>query len=116
MKWFKLKIGLGLIPFFGFVIDLFWGMFSVYKVNRKSSQVFFYDFVAMIGMFIVFIPMGLGIYLFTQYADLTNITLVVGVELSIVFVGLYLMTAVCLAVQYLYCKKLVANKNAQNLS
>lgn len=111
MERFKLKIGLGLIPFFGFIIVLFWGMFSVYAVNRKRSQVFLYDFAAMIGMLIVFIPMGLGIYFFIQNADLTNTILVMSVELSIALVGTYLMTGVCLAIQYLYCKKLVALKN-----
>ena len=116
MERFKLKIGLGVIPFFGFMIALFWGMFSVYAVNRKRLQVFLYDFAVMIGMLIIFIPMALGIYFFIQNADLSNKTLVAGVVLSIVLVGLYLMTAVCLAIQYLYCKKLVARRDMQYLS
>ena len=116
MERFKLKIGLGLIPFFGFIITLFWGMFSVYAVNRKRIQVFFYDVAVMIGMLIIFIPMGLGIYFFMQNTDLTNTALVMSVVLSIVVGGLYLMTAVCLAIQYLYCKKLVARSNMENLS
>ena len=116
MKQFKLRIGLGCIPFLGFVIVLFWGMFSVYAINRKRSQVFIYDLVCMAGMLIAFIPMGLGIYFFMQNVDLSNTSLIVGVLLSISIVGLYFMTAGCLAVQFIYCKKLIDCRNMQNLS
>ena len=116
MEKLKLKIGLGVIPFFGFIIILFWGMLSVYAVNRNRKQVFLYGVASMIGMLIIFTPIGLGIYFFILYADLTNTALVLSVLLLISLVGLYLMTAVCLAIQYLYCKKLVARQNMQYLS
>lgn len=116
MGRFKLKVGLGFIPFLGFLIILFWGMFSVYAVNHKRIQVLQYDLACMAGIIIVFVPMGLGIYFFIQNVDPTNKSLVIGVLLSICLVGLYLITAVCLAIQYLYCKKLFARQNTQYLS
>lgn len=115
MKRFKLKIGLGIIPFFGFIIVLFWGMFSVYAFNRRRIQVFLYDLACMAGISIIFIPMGLSSYFFIQNTNLTNTAFVISVLLSIYLVGFYLMTAMCLAVQYFYCKKLAVCQNAQYL-
>ena len=116
MDRFKLKIGLGAIPIFGFFIALFWGMASVYAINRRRMQVFFYGVISILGMLVVTIPMYIGIYFFMQNVDKTYTALIVGGLLSIIIVGLYFMTAICLAVQYLYCKKLIDRQNTQYLS
>lgn len=116
MMRLKLKAVIGAIPFLGFVIVLFWGMFSVYAINRRRIHAFIYAFISIMGTVIVLIPAGLGLYFFMQSIDLTNTLLLICGLLFICLAGLYLSTAVCLAVQYLYCKKLVARQNTQYLS
>lgn len=116
MSHFKLKLGLSFIPIFGFAIVLLWGMFSVYAINRKRTEVFIYNFLAMALCLLVFIPFAIGIYLTAYFIDPSNTALLVSLILLSSILGLYAMAGVCLAVQHNYCKKLVARQNAEYLS
>ena len=116
MPHFKLKLGLSFIPFFGFAIVLFWGMFSVYAINRKRTEVFIYDFLAMALCLLVFIPFAIGIYLTVYFIAPANTAVLISLILLIVILGSYAMAGICLAVQYKYCKKLIARQNTEYLS
>lgn len=116
MSHFKLKLGLSLIPLFGFVIVLFWGMFSAYAINRKRTNAFICALLSMAGCLLVGIPLMIGIYLVVYFITPANTALFIGLILLIAILCLYAMAGICLAVQYNYCKKLTARQNTEYLS
>lgn len=109
MSHFKLKLGLGFIPFFGFFIVIIWGMVSTYKIYHKRVHSFIYALICMAVVFITALLFALIWNSFMQSADLSNISLIVGVALAIGLVWTYIIMVLSFAVQYFYCKKLIAN-------
>lgn len=90
-------------------------MISTYKIFHKRIYAFIYAFICMAVAFITALLFTLIWYFFIQSADLSNISIIIGVALAIGLIWTYIIAGISFAVQYFYCRKLIASKNDKAL-
>ena len=117
MKGSKLQLALSFIPFFGFAIVLFWGMFRLWHITGKRGYAFRYTLLCMIPFLVLGGIAAFGCYyLILAHITRENIPLILGLSLCFLCVMCWLMAGACLLIQNRYAQKITAREQERSIS